>query len=137
MSYELHGHQLDDFTHAYLVAAFWASNDESHPSGGDPIDDNYELTDLDTVSLEKMIADCVKFQDKYAAKLKKAYKIYKVVDGTSPESYAGHDFWLTRNQHGCGFWDRDLGKIGEQLTDAAHSFGGSHLEVANDKVYLL
>lgn len=24
---------------------------------------------------------------------------------------AGHDFWLTRNGHGAGFWDGDDGKV--------------------------
>lgn len=37
---------------------------------------------------------------------------------------AGHDFWLTRNRHGAGFWDGDWpvhsAKI---LTDASHQFG--------------
>lgn len=35
----------------------------------------------------------------------------------------GHDFWLTRNRHGAGFWDRGLGALGERLTHIAHSMG--------------
>jgi hypothetical protein len=35
----------------------------------------------------------------------------------------GHDFWLTRNRHGVGFWDRNLGGLGEQLTTHARKFG--------------
>jgi len=34
----------------------------------------------------------------------------------------GHDFWLTRNRHGVGFWDRGLGGLGERLTEHAHKF---------------
>jgi hypothetical protein len=43
---------------------------------------------------------------------------------------AGHDFWLTRNGHGAGFWDRGLDNIvdgstktiGDALSDASKSF---------------
>ena len=35
----------------------------------------------------------------------------------------GHDFCLTRNGHGAGFWDRGLGHLGEYLTEASKSFG--------------
>jgi hypothetical protein len=40
-------------------------------------------------------------------------------------TYAGHDFWFTRNGHGAGFWDRvELGdgRVGERLTVAARAF---------------
>ena len=34
-----------------------------------------------------------------------------------------HDFWLTRNRHGAGFWDGDYPKdIGQKLTDLSHLF---------------
>lgn len=35
----------------------------------------------------------------------------------------GYDFWLTRNGHGVGFWDRDLEELGDRLTAACDSFG--------------
>jgi hypothetical protein len=34
---------------------------------------------------------------------------------------AGHDFVLTANHHGAGFWDRGLGGAGELLTEATHA----------------
>ena len=36
---------------------------------------------------------------------------------------AGIDFWLTRNGHGVGFWDRGLGELGDTLSAACESFG--------------
>ena len=39
---------------------------------------------------------------------------------------AGHDFWLTRNRHGTGFWDREkeYGEThAERFTKIAESFG--------------
>ena len=38
-------------------------------------------------------------------------------------SQIGHDFILTRNGRGAGFWDRGLGEIGDTLTQWAKSFG--------------
>lgn len=37
----------------------------------------------------------------------------------------GHDFSLTRNGHGTGFWDRGHGELGEWLSDLARSAGTS------------
>ena len=28
-----------------------------------------------------------------------------------------YDYWLTRNHHGSGFWDRSLGPVGDRLTE--------------------
>lgn len=48
----------------------------------------------------------------------------------------GHDFWLTRNGHGSGFWDRGLEDIGEALSEAAKEFGEQYLYVGDDgKLY--
>lgn len=30
---------------------------------------------------------------------------------------AGHDFWLSRNGHGSGFWDRDSSYYGDHVRD--------------------
>lgn len=35
----------------------------------------------------------------------------------------GHDFILTANRHGAGFWDRGLGERGDRLTEMAHPYG--------------
>ena len=52
--------------------------------------------------------------------------------GILPEQI-GHDFWLTRNHHGAGFWDRDLSNgRGEILTQIAHSFGELSPYVGDD-----
>lgn len=45
---------------------------------------------------------------------------------------AGHDFWLTRNHHGAGFWDRGLGERGWLLTKRAQTFGEANLTVGDD-----
>ena len=124
--------KLDPFTAAYIVCALWASCDNSTPSGGDPLDQNFTITDIAPEALERIKADCGHFQQAHADLLAQAYSLYSVTDGSSPETYAGHDFWLTRNSHGAGFWDRDLGEVGEQLTVAAHNMGGSDIYPGDD-----
>lgn len=48
-----------------------------------------------------------------------------------------HDFWLTRNGHGAGFWDRGLGDLGDKLTEASKSYGSSDLYVGDDNLIYL
>lgn len=45
---------------------------------------------------------------------------------------AGHDFLLTRNRHGAGFWDRGLGDRGDRLTRNAHPYGDTNAYVGDD-----
>jgi hypothetical protein len=51
---------------------------------------------------------------------------------------AGHDFWLTRNGHGAGFWDGDWPEpLATVLTDAAHAFGELSPYVGDDGLIYL
>lgn len=105
--------KLDAFARAYVTAALWSTNDESDETGGAPLDDNYGIEDIAPETLASMIADCGAFQRDNATDLALAYRRA----GYDPSS-AGHDYWLTRNGHGAGFWDRGLGKVGDRLSDA-------------------
>jgi hypothetical protein len=64
---------------------------------------------------------------------------YATVMDRSPEwtgaEMAGHDFWLTRNHHGAGFWDRGLGELGRRLTDAANVYGDVYLYAHDGQIY--
>ena len=42
---------------------------------------------------------------------------------------AGHDFALTRNGHGAGFWDHGAGEAGDALTESAEWFGEFNIEI--------
>jgi len=48
------------------------------------------------------------------------------------EQQISHDFWLTRNEHGAGFWDRGIGKLGDKLSDIATSTGPANLYLGDD-----
>ena len=50
----------------------------------------------------------------------------------------GHDFALTRNRHGAGFWDRGNGELGDWLTSMAHPFGSAALDTGDDgQIYMI
>jgi hypothetical protein len=125
---------MDDFTVGYLECALWSSTDNSREDGGDPLDANYAIEDIDPDSLAKMVADCEKFQSDNESLIDQAWDIFKQSD-----SHCGHDFWLTRNGHGAGFWDGDYGEgvCAKGLTFAAEAFGECWLIVGDDgKIYL-
>ena len=122
---------LDAFTRAYIECALWASSDDSDEHGGEPLDRNHGLADIAPEALQRMIDDCRAFQEAIGALLEK----YR--DAGCEMADAGHDFWLTRNRHGAGFWDRGLKELGRQLTDAAHAFGECWLYVGDDGIRVL
>lgn len=117
---------MDKFTHAYIVCALWSSNDNSDDQGGEPLDSNYDIEDLAPETLKKMVGDCASFQELNAVDL----------EGMDLEQ-AGHDFWLTRNRHGAGFWDRGYEKsLSDRLTESSHNFGEIDLYIGDDdKIY--
>lgn len=123
---------LDEFTSAYIEAALWATDDDN----GNPLENNYGVEDFDEQALNQISEDCQKFQKENAEDLE---EFYKIVGGKewSPEAQGGHDFFLTRNHHGAGFWDRGAGDVGERLSDAAHSYGEIWVYVGDDgKLYI-
>lgn len=113
---------VDEFTLAYIECALWTSHD-----GDENYFNSLGWTKLSKDTLAMMIADCVKFQ----AQNKLALDGY-------PAKQAGHDFWLTRNGHGAGFWENDYGSEtqNEMLTNACHEFGECNLYLGDDgKIY--
>ena len=112
---------LDTFTRAYAECALWASSED-----GTPLDDNYDLMDFHPDTLAAMVADCQKFQEDNGD-----YIVTNL-------SGAGHDFWLTRNGHGAGFWDGGWPSAGVRLAEACDAFGETWLYVGDDsKLHIL
>lgn len=111
---------MDNFTRAYIDAALWSSTDDVHET---PLSETYGVLDFDAATLAQMERDCARFQEQAGARL-----------GERPAS-GGHDFWLTRNHHGAGFWGGDWPVHGDALTALAHSFGEFSLYVHDGKIY--
>lgn len=121
---------LDAFTTAYITAALWSSTDDN----GEPLDYGRDWTDLAPETLRAMTEDCAKFQRWHAGLITDEYrKNDRSGFGFSVEESAGHDFWLTRAGHGCGFWDGDWKQpAGDVLTHASQLFGNVDLYVGDD-----
>jgi len=64
----------------------------------------------------------------------KAEELLNSVDGEHGLAGHGVDFWLTRNGHGAGFWDRGYGDAGDKLTDLAQSFGEANIYLGDDNM---
>ncbi len=110
---------LDDFTRSYIETALWLSTDEQDQ----PLDERFEIEDIESVVLQNMIDDCAQFQQANADDI-----------GDETER-AGHDFWLTRNGHGAGFWDGDWPEpAATRLTLASKVFGEVNLTSQKDYV---
>ena len=120
---------LEVFLHHYIGTALWSSNDDA----GEPMDAKYDTEDFATETLNKMKQDSAQFLKAAGPLLAQAEQ-----HGYSIER-AAHDFWLTRNRHGVGFWDRaelEEGGLGDQLTKIAQKFGEADLYVGDDgRVY--
>jgi hypothetical protein len=121
---------IDEFKDAYIEAALWSSTDNSNEQGGDPLDDNYDESDISSEMMKDIDEDCKDFVEANFAFIKDDLK------------QAGHDFWLTRNGHGAGFWDGDWefeidGKnAGKHLTEMSKPYGGVDIYVGDDgKLY--
>jgi len=135
--------KLDQFTKAYLQCALFAETDNSDDSGGEPLDANYSIEDFSPESLEKAIADCAKYQEENLEDILTTPD-WNGSDSYSNEGYsglevAGQDFWLTRNGHGAGFWDREYytGGAKDRLTRACEAFGECYVYIGDDGLIYL
>lgn len=109
----------------YIECMIWADS----PTDEDSIEIEYDdISD----SLNNIIVDDI---EKFVSLADKLINEVLEVDGYNLEN-VGHDFWLTRNGHGAGFWDGDLpNELGDKLTTIAESFKTFNLWV-NDSYEL-
>jgi len=114
---------LETMLDAYVTCALWSTMDESDESGGEPMDRNYSESDIHEGTMARMRGDCEAFLSANRDDIGDRF------------AEAGHDLWLTRNNHGAGFWDGDWPRdAGERLTQAAHKMGEVDLYVGDDGV---
>lgn len=110
---------LEEILAAYIQCALWSSSTDA----GEPLDRQFDAGDLPQETVDVMRADCADFWAANRDAIERS--------GLSA-AQVGHDFWLTRNRRGAGFWDRGLGADGAALTDAAHAYGEAYLFVGDD-----
>jgi hypothetical protein len=101
----------NEFFRSFLEALLWSS-------GGTL--DKYDSDDISHGCYCRLKIECSEFErmagDMIASDLAKA----------------GHDFALTRNHHGAGFWDGDWHEHGEELTMISHRFPEVDLYLGDD-----
>jgi hypothetical protein len=113
---------LDVFFESYVETALWSSTDDNDV----PLDERFEVEDISPASLQSMREDCDDFMN----------GVKDLIE--DDVSRAGHDFWLTRNGHGAGFWDGDWPEeAGKILTKRSKEYGSSYLYVGdNGKLFV-
>lgn len=97
---------VDEFVVGYLETREWVTAEGDEWPSPD--------LDADAEALGEVRGDCVGF-------------VIDNLDDLHATGASGRDlggeFYLTRNRHGSGYWDRGYGHIGRRLTDAAHPYG--------------
>ena len=101
---------LDEFTVSFLETALWTTSCLNGGSLGNYLD----IADLSEETLRQAAKDCASFQ-------KEAGEFLDRSDRDNAQH--GHDFFLTREGHGAGFWDGDYPKDGDKLTEMSRPYG--------------
>lgn len=105
---------LSEALDGYLECAVWTT---------DP-DDVSESANISDISQEDQAKACDTIHDFYMSN-KSSIGQFMALGYNSGQ--VGHDFYLTRNRHGAGFWDRGAGEVGDRLTESSHGYGSSEL----------
>lgn len=116
------------FVNAYISAALWASDDDE----GGCLWETYSPDDIAPETLAQIEKDCADFIAVFWADLFRT-GVYCGAGRYHAVEMAGHDFWLTRNGHGAGFWDGDWQEpYAEQMTAYSKRVGEYTLYVGDD-----
>lgn len=109
------------FTEHYARTMLWANtysadeqDSEVRAEDWQTPSDNWGLSAFGSASQLSITADCEDF----------VLAQWPLLSDLDP-AQSGHDFALTRNGHGAGFWDRGIGERGDILTAASHAYGTS------------
>lgn len=88
--------------------------------------------DYSTEAEEKILSDLLKFLESIGMDV--LGKIVNLADTSFVEMFA-HDFWLTRNGHGSGFWDSELWEeFQDFLTEKSKEQKEAYVYVGDDNL---
>jgi len=89
-------------------------------------------SDLAPETLLDIEADCRSFWRRFGCFINVA-ECTRGDGSWSNAAQAGHDFWLTRNGHGSGFWDGDWSEpYGEMLSNGSKAYGEFQIYLGDD-----
>lgn len=127
--------QIDVVITQYIETGLWSSScngtsEDHYRCRGEDCDSNlddlgYAPIDLTAESHDAIRAEVTAFIDSCLEERPNCF------DGMDA-GQVGHDFYLTRNGHGVGFWDRGLGELGDWLTSVCKPYGEALLYVGDD-----
>lgn len=116
-----------EVTDSYLETALWSSSDWDDMDDSDnptPFDDNYSVEDFTEEARREAEEDCRAFLELLdGIEIDEDRTLLDCAEELQGYSRIGHDFWLTRNGHGAGFWDGDYEDreaeedYGDRITD--------------------
>ncbi len=94
---------MEEILNSYLHTALWTEE----------LEGKYSYSDAEKTTLANAERDVKEF-------VEKAGVLLDCLD----MSTVGHDFWLTRNGHGAGFWDGEQysKEVGKKLTEISKTF---------------
>ena len=155
MSRTINGVELSNRTISYLETVLWSETvslpcaenqlvdgcmdvDEDNPlhgiSDSSALDEHFDISDFTAESLciaEKDVTDWFNRMEELG--------LYDLASEYAGDDSIAHDFWLTRNGHGCGYFDGDyedeIGQrdsVGDRLTEACKAFGERNVYVGDD-----
>jgi len=124
--------KLKSIISAHIDALLWSETAEN----GDQFDAHYTARDVEADTLVGLCSDCAAFLCKCEEEgLADFDELILRRPDNDADGSAGHDFLLTRNGHGAGFWDGDWEEsAGDKLTSIASSFPQVSLYLGDDGV---
>jgi hypothetical protein len=116
---------LEEMVNGYLECALWSTHayleeGEENPKTWD--EHNYAVSDISEKGMKQATEDCEAFLKEALPLLTEEEK--RDTPHYSWESYLGHNFWLTREGHGAGFWDGRY-ENGDALTKLCKPWGNA------------
>lgn len=115
---EIRDPRLSLFTRGYLDCLGWLG--AIGPDDRADVDaDHFDPDVLDDQDFNRCVDECAQFYQHARSQLEQVCKPLSDYDWEK----AGHDFCLTRNGHGAGFWDRGREKVWTELTDMSKTYG--------------
>lgn len=118
---------VEEFVSQYCETMLWCTGDYDTDNGSYPednLDERYSVADVAPELLERVRREATDFIEANASDLTE-------LDARQ----CGHDFALTRNGHGAGFWDRGYGDVGDRLTEACRPYGEDNWFSQSGAVY--
>ena len=113
---------LDKMTTHYLVTALWST--VNYGDEGRALDADFSISDISEEFQQKAFNECA--------------QVYSLIEHLITEDEMdletiGHDFWLTRNRHGAGFWDGDY-ENGDEITEITKKHFGQNDDDLNNSM---